>query len=241
MPTRRLRPAVAYPVAIAAGAATVLLAATPAAAHVKVAADKAQAGARDVTITFTGEGESARAGIEAERVVLPAGIAIADVQLVSAPPGWTFTAAEDGYTVSGPALRPRADAVHTIRVARLPATAHALAFKTLETYSDGSVARWIDLPEAGNPEPEHPAPVLTLRPAAAPSTAGAVPVTGPSSTGGAPAAGPDISGPAIAQPAPAGRNTAGTVAAIALMSVALLLVAGVLVLVVVLRRRSTTP
>ncbi|GAA2374327.1 hypothetical protein GCM10010170_077320 [Dactylosporangium salmoneum] len=201
----------------------------------KVAADKAQAGARDVTITFTGEGESSRAGIEAERVVLPAGIAVADVELVSAPPGWTFTAAEDGYTVSGPALRPRADAVHTIRVARLPATARALAFKTLETYSDGSVARWIDLPEAGNPEPEHPAPVLALRPAAAQSVTGA-PAAGPSATGGA----PDIAGPDIAQPAPTEGNTTGTLAAIGLMTVALLLVAGVLVLVVVVRRRSTT-
>ena len=36
-----------------------------------------------------------------------------------------------------------------------------LAFRSLQTYSDGEVVRWIDLPE-GDAEPENPAPVLTL-------------------------------------------------------------------------------
>jgi periplasmic copper chaperone A len=44
----------------------------------------------------------------------------------------------------------------------------SLTFKTLQTYSDGTVVRWIDQPAAaGQPEPEHPAPVLTLLPASA--------------------------------------------------------------------------
>jgi hypothetical protein len=34
--------------------------------------------------------------------------------------------------------------------------------KTLQTYSDGTIVRWIDDTAAGQPEPEHPAPVLTL-------------------------------------------------------------------------------
>ena len=42
----------------------------------------------------------------------------------------------------------------------------SLTFKALQTYSDGTVVRWIDPPAAaGQPEPEHPAPVLTLLPA----------------------------------------------------------------------------
>ncbi|WP_432969636.1 DUF1775 domain-containing protein [Dactylosporangium sp. CA-233914] len=232
-----LRRLTAYGAAIAAGLTATLLPAAPAAAHVQVSADNPQAGARDVTITFTGEGESSRAGISAERVVLPAGIEIGDVQLVTAPAAWTFSAGTDGYTISGPALRPRTDAVHTIRVARLPATAHALAFKTLETYSDGSVARWIDLPEPGNPEPEHPAPVLMLRPAAAASS------SAPGTPISKAAAEPGTTGPGAGSPTPvaADDNTAGTVTAIALMTVALLVVAGVLVLVVVTRRRRTDP
>jgi uncharacterized protein YcnI len=41
-----------------------------------------------------------------------------------------------------------------------------LAFPALQTYSDGEVARWIDIPE-GDAEAENPAPVLTLAAAAA--------------------------------------------------------------------------
>ncbi|WP_433041073.1 DUF1775 domain-containing protein [Dactylosporangium sp. CS-033363] len=227
-----LRRLAAYGAAITAGLTAVLLPAVPAAAHVTVSADNPQAGARNVAITFTGEGESSKAGISAERVALPPGIAIGDVQLVAAPAGWTFSAGTDGYTISGPALRPRADAVHTIRVARLPLETRTLAFKTLETYSDGSVARWIDLPEPGNPEPQHPAPLLTLHPAAVPSSA---PSTVPS-----PAAEPGTMTPVTGSPTPVaadtGTGSGSTVAAIALMSAALLVVVGVLALVVRSRR-----
>jgi uncharacterized protein YcnI len=47
----------------------------------------------------------------------------------------------------------------------------SLSFKTLQTYSDGTVVRWIDpaAPE-GQPEPEHPAPTLALVPASADTT-----------------------------------------------------------------------
>ncbi|MER7282097.1 DUF1775 domain-containing protein [Dactylosporangium sp. NPDC000244] len=226
----------AYSAAIAAGLMATLLPAAPASAHVKVSADKPHASARNVTITFTSEGESSRAGISAERVALPEGIEMGDVELVDAPQGWSFSAGTEGYTISGPALKPRADAVHKIRIAQLPATARMLAFKTLETYSDGSVTRWIDLPEAGNPEPEHPAPVLMLQPAA--STPGTAHSAAPSVAATEPAA---ASPTPVAANQDTSQNTAGTVTAIALMTVALLVVAGVLLLVVRTRRRRTTP
>jgi periplasmic copper chaperone A len=49
-----------------------------------------------------------------------------------------------------------------------------LTFKALQTYSDGSVVRWIEEPPAdGGEEPEHPAPVLTLtKEGAAPAATG---------------------------------------------------------------------
>ncbi|MGW1802058.1 DUF1775 domain-containing protein [Streptomyces sp. NPDC001984] len=50
--------------------------------------------------------------------------------------------------------------------------AKEIAFKTVETYSDGEVSRWIELPSGGE-EPEEPAPMLELK-AAAP---GAKPVS----------------------------------------------------------------
>jgi periplasmic copper chaperone A len=41
-----------------------------------------------------------------------------------------------------------------------------IVFKTLQTYSDGDIVRWIEEPAAGSAEPEHPAPALKLTKAA---------------------------------------------------------------------------
>jgi periplasmic copper chaperone A len=41
-----------------------------------------------------------------------------------------------------------------------------LVFKALQGYSDGEIVRWIEEPQAGQAEPEHPAPVLRLTKAA---------------------------------------------------------------------------
>ncbi|WKX07476.1 DUF1775 domain-containing protein [Streptomyces sp. NL15-2K] len=154
----------------AALTATLALAA-PAAAHAEVEADKAQALAENVTLSFVSEAESASAGFTELRVVLPQGIAPGDVTLDEAPKGWKLKAMNDGYAVSGPALKAGVDAEHKIKVRQLP-DAKEIAFKTIETYSDGEVSRWIELP-TGGAEPEQPAPVLQLK-AAAP---GAKPVS----------------------------------------------------------------
>ncbi|MEU3612207.1 DUF1775 domain-containing protein [Streptomyces sp. NPDC006872] len=138
--------------------------ATPAAAHAEVEADNPQALAENVTLTFVCEAESASAGFKEVRVVLPAGIAPTDVTLGEAPKGWKLTATEDGYTVGGPAIKTGVDAEHTIKVRQLP-DAKELAFKTIDTYSDGEISRWIELPTGGK-EPEQPAPVLELKAAA---------------------------------------------------------------------------
>ena len=97
--------------------------------------------------------------------MLPDGIAPGDVSLADAPKGWRLKATSDGYTVGGPALKPGVNAEHKIKVKRLP-DAKEIAFKTVETYSDGKVSRWIELPRGGG-EPEQPAPVLKLKAAAA--------------------------------------------------------------------------
>ena len=44
---------------------------------------------------------------------------------------------------------------------QLPEDTGQLVFKTLQTYSDGTIARWIEEPQGGE-EPENPAPVLKL-------------------------------------------------------------------------------
>jgi periplasmic copper chaperone A len=60
----------------------------------------------------------------------------------------------------------------------------SMTFKVLQTYSDGTVVRWIDLSTPGQPEPDHPAPVLKLMPA---SDAPAAPGGSTPSVGAAPA------------------------------------------------------
>ncbi|WP_329106046.1 DUF1775 domain-containing protein [Micromonospora sp. NBC_01699] len=157
--------------------ATVGMLAAPAWAHVEVSADNPQAGARDVTVTFDGEAESTRSGIVSERVILPAGIRPEDVRLAKAPPGWKLVPAADGYTVAGKALPVGENAVHSIVITHLPADATQLAFKTIETYGDGKVSRWIGVSAAGQPEPDNPAPVLKLKPAAQPAPTSAAPTS----------------------------------------------------------------
>ncbi|UIX28790.1 DUF1775 domain-containing protein [Streptomyces sp. GQFP] len=159
--------------ALTAAAATtlVLLTAGPAAAHMEVESDKAQALAENVEISFHAEAESDSAGIAEVRVILPEGIAPGDVTYGEGPKGWKFATADDGYTVKGPALKTGVSAEYSVVVRQLP-DAKQVAFKSLQTYSDGSIDRWIELDEGG----EQPAPVLKLK-AAAP---GAKPISSPS-------------------------------------------------------------
>jgi Domain of unkown function (DUF1775) len=181
----------------------VLGAAGPALAHVEVSSDKKTAGAEDVTLTFTGEAERSGAGIESERVVLPAGIAPASVTPVKLPAGWKFTATADGFTVGGKALKPGVDATWRVRIGKLPDGETRLSFKTLETYANGDVERWIEIQEPGQDEPDQPAPLLRLRsgPAAAPAAASSAPAE-PSSAAPAPSAPAVASGTApVAEPA----------------------------------------
>ena len=187
-----------------AGAGVLALAA-PALAHVEVSADKTTAGATDVTLTFTGESENPTAGIQSERVVLPTGLAPADVTLVKAPSGWKFTSNSDGFTVGGKALKIGTDAVWSVKIAKLPDGETRLSFKTLETYGNGDVSRWIEIQEPGKEEPENPAPLVTLKPG--PSTAPATPSAEPSSPAAAvPSVAPSTAAPA-AEPAAEDSST----------------------------------
>jgi Domain of unkown function (DUF1775) len=145
--------------------------ATPALAHTQATIDNPQAGAVNAVLSLDAEAESDTAGIRMLSVTLPTGITPAQVSVVSAPGGWTFTRTTDGFTVAGSALPTHTDAKASLRIAQLPTTASTLAFKTLVTYSDGQVQRWIEVPASGAPEPPDPAPTVGLRPAAATTSA----------------------------------------------------------------------
>ncbi|MFJ7779467.1 DUF1775 domain-containing protein [Streptomyces yangpuensis] len=164
----------------ALGALVVLgVSAGPAAAHAGVTASDPRALAENVTLSFTSEAESDSAGIAELRVVLPKGIAPDAVSLKDAPEGWKLTATPDGYSIGGTALATGTDAEYSITVRQLP-DEKSLAFKTLETYSDGKVSRWIEVPTGGE-KVDNPAPVLELK-AAAPGAKPIAPIPSPTPT-----------------------------------------------------------
>lgn len=223
--------------ALAAATATVLGWAVPAWAHIEVSADKPRAGATNVTVTFNGEAESDTAGIKSERVVLPAGITPDQVRLGKAPSGWTFTRAADGFTVGGKALKVGQDARFSVVIAQLPADATELAFKTVETYGDGKVSRWIEIPQSGQPEPDNPAPVLKLKAAAQPAATTAAPTTAATTappTTGAPATSTE---PAFTA-APAAAEDSGSRTGLWVAVAAVVVVAAAAGVAFALRRRA---
>ena len=224
---------------VAAGAAAaVLLTAVPAAAHTEVEADKAQALAENVTVSFHAEAESDTSGIKEVRVVLPEGIAPADVTYGKGPEGWKFSATDDGYTVKGTELRTGESAEYSVVVRQLP-DAEEVPFKTLQTYGDGHVDRWIELDENG----DNPAPTLKLK-AAAP---GAKPVAPSPSDPGSPSPTAAATTPAATTPsaspqaaADTGKDDEGGLSADAWTGIgAAVLVAAAAVLFAVRRRGGT--
>ncbi len=198
----RMRTRIMSQAAVVAAVAAIALAAPalPASAHVEVSADKPQAGATNVTLTFVGQAESDSAGIRSERIVLPPGIDPADVTLATAPPGWRLLPTRDGVTIGGRALPVGRDATVALMVARLPTGRTRLPFRTIETYGDGTINRWIEVGRQGADRPRKPAPVLRLR------SAGAVSAPTEATGTATPSSTPD---PAVAATGPAGRTPAG--------------------------------
>ncbi|WP_328429374.1 DUF1775 domain-containing protein [Streptomyces sp. NBC_00443] len=163
--TRRLRRTGALTAVAFAVAVTFV---GPAAAHTEVEAEGARALDQNVALTFTAESESASAGISKLEVILPEGIAPADITFKEGPKGWKFAATSRGYTLSGVKLAVGEDAEYVVSVRQLP-DAESLVFKTLQSYSDGQVDRWIELEEESGGDGHghgHPAPRLELKAAA---------------------------------------------------------------------------
>ncbi|WP_037601746.1 YcnI family copper-binding membrane protein [Streptacidiphilus rugosus] len=173
----------AVPVALGAGA--VLLLAGPASAHVTVQPDSAAAGAADQAFAFRVPNESDTASTVKVDVYFPTDHPIASA-LVESVPGWTsevkttklatpiqtddgpVTEAVSEIVWTGGKIAPGEYQDFTVDFGQLPKDAKQLAFKTLQTYSDGSVVRWIDTPAgSGGTEPQHPAPTLNLTAAGA--------------------------------------------------------------------------
>jgi periplasmic copper chaperone A len=183
--SRRSRPSrvTTRALVVAAGAAAGVTAlAGTAFAHVTITPTSAQQGSTtELTFRVPNE-ESAAATVELQ-VQVPTAHPIAQF-LVKPVPGWTisvqtvtlakpvvtddgsFTSAVSEVTWTGGKIAPGQYQDFSVSVDPLPSGVGQLAFKAIQTYSNGDVVRWIDLPQAGQPEPDHPAPVLTLTSAA---------------------------------------------------------------------------
>jgi periplasmic copper chaperone A len=155
----------------------VVLAAGPAFAHVSVDPPEANQGGY-ATLTFQVPNETDNADTTQFEVDLPADNPIASVS-VQPVPGWTAVVekttlakpvtTDDGpvtegvskITWSGGTIKPGEFQQFPVSMGPLPET-DEIVFKALQTYSDGTVVRWIEATPASGEEPEHPAPVVTL-------------------------------------------------------------------------------
>ena len=72
-----------------------------------------------------------------------------------------ITEAVARITWDGGVIAPEEFQEFEVSLGPLPDT-DRMVFKALQTYSNGDVVRWIDLPTPGGKDPDHPAPVLTL-------------------------------------------------------------------------------
>jgi uncharacterized protein len=157
--------------------------ALPASAHVTVSSDHAVKGGY-ATLTFKVPTEEENANTTKLEVDLPADHPFASVS-TQQKSGWDIAVVktalttpmtdDDGAQVtervatitwtaktSDAAIHPDQFDTFPISVGPLPTDTDTLTFKALQTYSNGDVVRWIEESAPGGPEPEHPAPSITL-------------------------------------------------------------------------------
>jgi periplasmic copper chaperone A len=196
---RKLVPARRLGAALAGAAGLILVTALPAVAHVTVSSPDAEPGSFG-KLVFRVPNESDSADTTKLEVKLPTDTPFASVS-TKPMPGWTVEAdpvkldepvESHGVEVTeavttviwtaerGAALPPEQFAEFEISVGPFPEHVESMSFPTIQTYSDGEVARWTQPVREGVAEPEHPAPTLqiasashteTVAPAAATSQA----------------------------------------------------------------------
>ena len=169
-----------------AAALPVLLLAGSASAHVTVSADDATQGGY-AKVTFRVPNETDDTTTTKVQVFFPQSQPLASVSIQPLP-GWSYRvkttklakpiSSDDGQVTEAvsevdwtadskaSAIKPGEFEEFDVSAGPLP-KAPTMVFKALQTYSDGTVVRWIDPTTPGAPEPEHPAPTLALSAASA--------------------------------------------------------------------------
>ncbi|MFH8339617.1 YcnI family protein [Streptomyces sp. AM6-12] len=174
---------------LAAGAAVagtaVLALSAPAFAHVTVQPEGAAAKGGYAVVDFKVPNERDNASTTKVEVNLPADHPLASV-MAQPIPGWSVQLTKSKlakplsvhgekidqavtkvtWTADGKGIEPGYFQKFPLSVGALPDNTDQLVFKALQTYSDKEVVRWIEVPQAGQDEPQNPAPVLQLTAAA---------------------------------------------------------------------------
>ncbi|MFE4371109.1 YcnI family protein [Streptomyces sp. NPDC056835] len=170
-------------VSVAGGiaATALLLLAGPASAHVSVQPQGEAAKGSTVTVNFKVPNERDNASTVKVEVNIPADHPLASV-LPQPVPGWkvevvktklakplemhgntiTEAVSKVTWTADGGKIGPGQFQQFPLSVGQLPEDADQLVFKTIQTYDNKEVARWIEEPKEGATEPLSPAPVLKL-------------------------------------------------------------------------------
>jgi uncharacterized protein len=165
---------------LAAVVGLVALWATAADAHVELVPGSAARGSSAI-LSFSVPNERDDANTVKLEVTFPASQPIPSV-MVKPMAGWTIATTktklakpvttDDGqvteavstitWTATAGGLNPGEFDLFTVSAGPLPTKGRTMTFKALQTYSDGQVVSWIQTTVKGTPEPDHPAPVLTL-------------------------------------------------------------------------------
>lgn len=172
--------------AAAVAGASVVLMATPSFAHVSVQAEGQAAQGGYATVDFKVPNERDNASTTKVEINLPADHPLASV-MTEPVPGWqaevtrskldkplelhgkqiTEAVTKVTWTADGKGIEPGTFQKFPLSIGVLPEDTDQLAFKAIQMYSNKEVVRWIEVPQEGQEEPEKPAPVLQLSPAAA--------------------------------------------------------------------------
>ena len=202
---RRLVPRGPFVAIVIASAVAAVLWAGAAAAHVTVSPSSLAQGTSDAILTFRVPNESTAASVTGLQIQFPLDHPIVVVS-PQAGSGWsvavhtahlakpittddgTFTSTVAEIDWSGGSIPVGQFGEFNVLAQGLPSGTSQLAFKAVQTYSDGTVVSWIQVPDRAAPNPPHPAPILTLTPAgqASSATPAVTTVAGGSSTGGGP-------------------------------------------------------
>ncbi|GIM86374.1 YcnI family protein [Salinispora arenicola] len=176
----RLRRTATATLALGAVVAAVFGSAGPASAHITVDPKEATQGGYG-RFAFRVPNESDTESTTKVEIFLPENAPLGSVSTMLVP-GWT--AVVEKRTLDEPvevhgsqlseavskvtwtaepeaAIAPGTFQEFPVSVGPLP-TVDTMVFKSLQTYSDGTIVRWIDEPTADGVEPEQPAPVLEL-------------------------------------------------------------------------------